>query len=136
MKAFGSRRLSESSMIIERGHLPAEFLNRLSLLRIGLESELLQGLDQRNVEPVEPDDGFTRIVRMVMPCQLRRQDEIAFLHHALLTINRGIGAVPLEDEAEGGGGVPMRPGAFPCLHVLKRKLNGMGGGLPLLKRRI
>ena len=123
-------------MTIEKGHLVAGFLDGLSLLRMWLKKKLLQRLDQRDVEPVELDDGFSRVVCVVVPGQLRRQNKIAFFHHALLTINRRIGAAPFENEAQSGGGVSVRPGVFSRFHVLKRKLNGVGGGLPLLERRI
>src|SRR5437762_8367908 len=89
-------------MTIEKGHLVAGFLDGLSLLRMWLKKKLLQRLDQRDIEPVEPDDGFSRVVCVVVPGQLRRQNKIAFLHYALLTINRRIGSVPFENEAQSG----------------------------------
>src|SRR4029450_9384531 len=73
---------------------------------------------------------------MVMPAKLRSQDQIAFFHHTLLTIDRGIGAAPLENKAESGGSMPVRPCVLACLHVLKRKMNGMRGGLTIAERRI
>src|SRR4029453_14247653 len=73
---------------------------------------------------------------MVMPGKLRSQDQIAFFHHTLLTIDRGIGAAPFENKAESGGSVPVRPCVLACLHVLKQKMNGMRGGLTIAERRI
>src|SRR6266446_8367334 len=125
-----------SSDRLNKSHLFTGLLDRLSVLRVWFKKKLVERLDQRYIKPIEPDNRFSRVVRMIMPGQLRRQDQVAFLHHALLTINRGVGAASFEDKAERGSRVPVRPSVLTRLHILKRKLNGVCGRLTIAERRI
>src|SRR5262249_61685015 len=91
------------------------------------KKKLLQRLDQGYVEPVEPDDRFPRIVRVIMPAKLGSQDQIALFHHALLSINRCIGPIPLENETQCSGSVPVPPTAPSRLDVMKSEVEAMRG---------
>src|SRR5262245_10378176 len=108
-----------SSITTQKSYLITGFLDRLRVLRVRFKKQLLQRLDQGYVEPVEPDDRFPRVVRVIMPAKLGSQDQVAFFHHALLPINRCVGAVPLENKAQSGGSVPVRPSVLARLYVLK-----------------
>src|SRR6266478_6606305 len=112
-------------------HLFTGLLDRLSVLRVWFKKKLVKRLDQRYIKPIEPDNRVSRVVRMIMPGQLRRQDQVTFFHHALLTINRGVVATSFQNKAVSGSGMPVRPSVLTRLHVLKGKLNSMRGRLPI-----
>ena len=104
----------------------AGFLDELRVLRVRLKKKLLQRLDQGYVEPVEPDNRFPRVVRVVMPAKLRSQNQIAFFHHALLPIDRCVGAVPLKNKAQSSGSVPVWPSVLARLRRTETRIEGYG----------
>src|SRR5215475_5437587 len=108
-----------SSITTQKSYLITGFLDRLRVLRMRFKKKLLQRLDQGYVEPVEPDDRFPRVVRVIVPAKLRSQDQIALFHHALLSINRCVGAVPLENKAQRSSSVSVRPSVLSRLDVLE-----------------
>ena len=72
----------------------------------------IERLDERPVETVEPDDRIFRFIMVIMPCPVGRQDEIAFFHEKLFAGHRGVGALPLHDEADRRHVMTMRFGDF------------------------
>ena len=90
----------------------------------------VQVVHEVHVEDVEPHDVALALVVVVVPSPARRQHQVAGLHVHFLAFHRGVaGAVPLHDEAQGGGGMAVAFGAFPGLHELDGHLDGAGGGL-------
>jgi hypothetical protein len=49
-------------MTIEKGDGLAGFLDRLGVPGVGLEEKLVQGLDERDIEAVEPNNVLSRVV--------------------------------------------------------------------------
>mgnify|MGYP003694643057 CR=1 FL=1 len=97
----------------------AVFLDRLAAFRIALLHDLVQRLHQRKIQTVEPEHRLARIVRVIMPGELRRENQIARLHDALLAVDRRISAIALKDKAQRRRRVAVRPGIFAGLYVLK-----------------
>ena len=59
-----------------------------------------QQFDDLDVEAVQPDHRLLCIVAMIVPRPGGCDDEIARLHRRALAIDRGVGAVTLNDEAQ------------------------------------
>ncbi len=74
--------------------------------RLG-EARVEQAHD-RDVEPVEPDHRLVGLVAMVVPGPGRCDHEIAGQHRRALAIDRGIGALSLDNEAQCRLGVAVR----------------------------
>ena len=64
---------------------------------------------QRRVERVEPDDRRIAPVDVLVPGPARRDDEVAFLHRAVLAVDDGRRAGAFDHEAQRVHGVAMRP---------------------------
>ena len=103
---------------------------------VRVEGNLIQRLNERNVEAIDPNHILVAFVRVLVPAALRRQDEIAVFHHHLLPIDVGVSAVSLEDETKCRHGVPMRRRDFARLDQLKRKKNRVAGHLAFGHARI
>lgn len=123
-------------MTVQSSHLLTADLDRLGRLTIRLKDQLLQQLDEWKVEPVEPEDRFVWAAGVVVPGKLGRQNEISLIHHTLLTVNWGVGAVSLDYKAEGGCSVTVRTGIFSRLHVLEGHMNGVTSGVTVLEPRV
>src|SRR6266542_3608867 len=65
----------------------AALLDRLTALRIALLHDLLQRRAERNIQTVEPQHRLLRIIGMIVPGELGRENQIAGLHHALLAVD-------------------------------------------------
>ena len=74
--------------------------DRLDILGVTLGEAGAQQLDELDVEPVEPNHRLRGFVAVIVPGPGRGDDEIAGLHQGALAVDRGIGAVPLDDEAQ------------------------------------
>src|SRR5436190_561682 len=61
-----------------------------------LEEDRIQRLGERYIEPVHPDDGFARLVAVVVPLPARREDEVARMHDHLLALDRRVGAAAFD----------------------------------------
>ena len=77
--------------------------------RAGLELVGAEIAMQRRVERVEPDDRLVAAVHVLVPGPARRDDEVAFLHRAVLAVDDGGGAVAFDHEAQRIHGVAVRP---------------------------
>jgi len=104
------------------------FAHRLAIVGKGLVEHRLQRSDQGNVQPIHPDHGPGCLAAVIMPRPRRGEDEISRHHRALLAFDGGIGPLSLHDEANGGGRVPMRRGAFSRQQQLHGSRQGMGRG--------
>jgi len=62
---------------------------------------------------------------MIMPGELRRQDQITWIHYALLAVHRRVSSVAFDHEAERGRGMAVRSRVFSGLHILKGDLQGV-----------
>jgi hypothetical protein len=63
----------------------------------------VEELHQRPIEHVDPDHRLARIVAVVVPGAVRRQDQIAARRGAALALNDGVAALVREDGAAGVG---------------------------------
>ena len=62
-----------------------------------------------------------------MPGDIRRKNQIAGLHDALLAVDRGVGAAALNNESQRRRRMPVRPRVFAGLDVLERDLDRVRG---------
>src|SRR5206468_3850009 len=73
--------------------------DRLGVVGVTFGKAGAQELDELDVEPVEPDHRLGCLVAVVVPGPGRGYDKIARLHQRALAVDRGIGAVALDDKA-------------------------------------
>ena len=81
--------------------------DRLLVLVVMLGERRVEELDDRDVEPVEPEHRLVGLVAVVVPGHRRRDDEVAVVHRRAFAVDGGVGAVALEDEAQRALAVPM-----------------------------
>ena len=65
-------------------------------------------IDLRKVEHVEPQHRLVRRIAVVMRRPVGGDDEIAGRHEGFLALDRGVGALAVEHEADRRGDMPMR----------------------------
>src|SRR6266850_2850615 len=94
-------------------------LDRLAAFRIALLHDLMQRLHQWKIQTVQPQHRLAGIIGVIMPGELRRENQITGLHDALLAVDRRISAVALKDETQSRRRVAVRPRIFAGLDVLK-----------------
>src|SRR5258706_8851374 len=51
---------------------------------VGIEGDLLERLNERNIESVDPDHVLIAFVGVLVPTAVRREDQVAVLHHHLV----------------------------------------------------
>ena len=74
--------------------------DRLLVLVVMLGKRRVEELDDRDVEPVEPEHRLVGLVAVVVPRHRRRDDEVAVVHRRAFAVDGGVGAVPLEHEPQ------------------------------------
>ena len=104
-------------------HIFATLVDRLAPLGIALLHDLMQRRDQRKVQTIEPNDRLFRIVGVVVPGELGRENQIAGFHDALLAIYGRVSAVALNHEAQRRRRVAVGARVFTGLDVLERDLD-------------
>ena len=57
-------------------------------------------IDGRDVEAVHPHDGRIARIAVIVVHPRWRQNEITGLHRRPLTVNRGVGALPFDDQPQ------------------------------------
>jgi hypothetical protein len=90
----------------------------LFVLVVVLGERSIEELDDRNVQPVEPEHRLIRLVPVVVPRHRRRDDEVAVVHPRPLAVHGRGCAVALEYEAERALGVAMGRCDFARQHEL------------------
>jgi hypothetical protein len=84
-------------------------------------------VDDGQVEHVEPDHGLRAVVAVLVPHAGGRQDQVAATHRAFLALDRGVGALALDDHAHGIGRVAVRGRPFARLQQLHAEVDGRAG---------
>ncbi len=102
--------------------LVGQVVRRARLERVGAEIAV-----QRGVEHVEPNDRRVAAVDMFVPGPARRNDEIAFLHRAVLAVDNRRGAAAFDHETQRVHGVAVRARFFAGFEDLQRRRE-VGGG--------
>ncbi len=103
------RRL-EARMTVELDGGVPRLRQRHLALGVELEEHRVQGLHERDVEPVQPDHRSVGVIAVVVPGEARRQDEVARRHVDALPVDGRVGAVSLHDEADRRRRVTMGAG--------------------------
>ena len=94
-----------------------------------------QQFDDLDIEPVEPHHRLLGLVAVIVPGPGGSDDEIAGLHRGALAVDRGIGAVTLDDEAQCRLGMTMGRRDFARQDQLESGEERTGDrGLPLQSR--
>ena len=91
------------------------------------EEENIERLDQRPVQAVQPDNRVLRLVVMVVPGPVGRENQVALFHEKFLAIDRRISAPALHDKSDRRHIVPVRPRHFARIDDGKSHLQGMRG---------
>src|SRR6266508_2852637 len=103
------------------------FLDRLAALRIALLHDLVQRRDERKIQTVEPQYRLLRIVGVIVPGELGRENQITGLHDALLAVDRRVSTVALNNEAQRRRRVAVRSRVLAGLDVLEGNLDRVRG---------
>jgi hypothetical protein len=101
--------------------------DRLLRLLVLLEEQNVQGLDQRPVQPVQPDNGIFRFVVMIVPRPIGRKDQISFFHGELFTAHGGVSPMALNHEANRRHVVTVRSRNLTRVNDRKRELQCVRG---------
>ena len=109
------RRGAGAGGVLERQHVGAiarqgiafRPRDRLHFLRITLGEARVEKRYQRNIEPVEPDDGLLARIAVVVKRPRWRDDEVARMHGGPLTVDSGIRAFAFDDKAQRRLGVAV-----------------------------
>ena len=65
-------------------------------------------IDERNIEPIQPDHRALSLLTVVVPAPRGRHDEVARIHIRFFAVDRGIGPRPLDNETQCRLCVPVR----------------------------
>src|SRR5580693_905230 len=82
-------------------------------------------IDDRNIQPVEPDHRRFSWIAMVVKSPGRRENEIARVHGYSLAIHRGVSALAFDDETQRARRVAMAAGKFAGKHQLQAGINAL-----------
>ncbi len=101
-----------------RQHAGGVTLERITILVVDvlhllvevLGERRLEMVDRRHVEHVEPNHRLLARIAVIVRRPVGGDDEVAMLHLSLLTLDRRVGALALQHEANGGGDVLVRVG--------------------------
>ena len=101
-----------------RQHAGGEALERIAVLAVGLLHLLvevlgergLEVIDRRHVEHVEPHHRLLAGIAVVVRRPVGGDDEVAVVHHRLLALDRGVGALAFQHETDGRGRVAVYVG--------------------------
>ena len=94
--------------------------------RVGgrLEEDRVERRDHRQVEHVQPHHRYVAGVVVFVEGPRRGQDEISAGHRDRVAVHEGVHAVPVEDEPQRRGGVPVRGCRLVRLQVLHGRPQG------------
>ena len=118
-RALRNRTANWTRHAVERRRIDG-FVYRQAALFVWIEGYLLQRLNEGHVEAVDPDHVLVALVGVLVPAAVRRENQVAGLHHHLIAIDIGVSAVALQDEAKGRHGVAVAGCDFAGLDQLKR----------------
>src|SRR5262245_33439354 len=75
------------------------FSNRqASFIRI--EGNLVQGLNEWHIEPIDPDHVSVALVSVFVPAAVWSEDQVAVFHDHFLAVDVGVSALTLKDKTE------------------------------------
>src|SRR4249920_1235499 len=93
---------------------------REARLVVFLRKGCAEMINQRHVEPVEPDHHAFVFLAVIMPGPGWGHDEVARMHVGALAIDGGVGTAAFDDEAKRRLGMPVRRCDLAALDELDR----------------
>ena len=73
-----------------------------------LKEKYVERLNQRSVQTIQPDNWIFRLVVMIVPSPVGRENQVALFHKKFFALDRRVGPLALHDEANRRHVVPVR----------------------------
>src|SRR5579884_3114451 len=105
----------------------------LSAFAIELKETRFEHVNERIVQPIQPDHRTLAFMFVIVPVPIRSQEQVTRMHVNALSVNNSIGAVSFDNEAKCGSSMSMCLSSFARKDDLNTSIEGIDCGRRLLQ---